>query len=594
MEELVVMRKLLEETLGREAKLERITFSPLPLRRIREDFRAELIAEGEKAAEASFPFLSLSLYREFSESGNRTDYETPFFDKRRRLSALVTAEAIENSGRFINAIEEGIWSLLSECTWTIPAHNTYVRDTPALTIPLLERPILDLFACETGEILSLAISLLRDKLDSILVKDTEHALRERILIPFTTDHFWWMGNDGPLNNWTPWCVQNVLLSLLPLDLSEKEARKILKTAVSALDAYIDSMPDDGGCDEGAHYYHEAALALWGALTLLSRSTNIDFQPIFHSSKIKAMAEYIENVHIKDDTYLNYADSSPKAGTLTAREYLFGKAVGSEALMHHAATDAARHWKESDNDYNLFYRYLAIANDEEIREEAQKSIKTEKPRFIAYRTTGLAIYREKDIVFSIKGGNNGESHNHNDIGSITLYKNGVPCLVDIGVETYTKKTFSKDRYTLFPMRSTYHNTVNFPPLEEHEGKEFKAEILQMDENTTSLNLTGTYETGKGLKRYIRTAFCARERNEIHITEDFEAEQTAVLSLITAEELKKEGKELKAKHFSIIFPSDTETEMETIAITDARLRKAWPDKLFRTLVTLPESITWTIRL
>ena len=70
MEELVVMRKLLEETLGREAKLERITFSPLPLRRIREDFRAELIAEGEKAAEAIVeaaakgPFLSQDDFRE--------------------------------------------------------------------------------------------------------------------------------------------------------------------------------------------------------------------------------------------------------------------------------------------------------------------------------------------------------------------------------------------------------------------------------------------------------------------------------------------------------------------------------------------------
>ena len=66
-----------------------------------------------------------------------------------------------------------------------------------------------------------------------------------------------------------------------------------------------------------------------------------------------MAEYIEKVHVKDDTYLNFADCSPKAGHLTAREYLFGKATGSDLLMHHAAIDAARDWREDDNTYNLF-------------------------------------------------------------------------------------------------------------------------------------------------------------------------------------------------------------------------------------------------
>ncbi|MBQ8969943.1 MAG: heparinase II/III family protein, partial [Lachnospiraceae bacterium] len=50
--------------------------------------------------------------------------------------------------------------------------------------------------------------------------------------------------------------------------------------------------------------------------------------------------------------------------------------------------------------------------------------------------------------------------HNDVGSFTLYKEGKPFLIDLGVETYTKKTFSEDRYEIWTMQSAYHNTVSF--------------------------------------------------------------------------------------------------------------------------------------
>ena len=584
----------LDKAIGKEAVAGRISFSGHVLRSIPDNLKAEVIRDAEKASESEFPYLPLSLYREYSENGNRTNYQEPYFRKRKMLSILVLGECVEDKGRFINKIEEGIWSLLSEPVWTIPAHNTYIRDKEALNTPLLERPILDLFQCETGEILALTISLLKDKLDTTLIQDTEYILRLRILTPYTSDHFWWMGNDGALNNWAPWCTQNVLLSTLSISLNDKERNKVLRTAIGTLDEYIDSYPEDGGCDEGASYYHEAALALWGALYIISLSTGIDLKPLFSNPKIKAMAEYIEQVHVTDDIYLNFADCSPKAGRLTAREYLFGKAVGSRSLMHHAALDTAIEWKESDNDYNLFYKYLALASAEEILKETKKEFNTGKTSFTSFTRTGLSIYREKDITFAIKGGHNGESHNHNDAGSFILYKGKTPCLIDIGVETYTKTTFSKDRYTLRPMRSTYHNVVNFPPLEQHEGEEFRAVVLKMDENESIFDLTGVYEKGKGLERYIRKAFFDRESLRITITEDFKASQDGVLSLISTETPERQGKIISWSSFSAVFPESVTCEVESIAITDARLRVAWPETIYRTLITLPHAMTWYIDL
>ena len=584
------MQDLIDKALGREARAGRITFTREAIQHIPGKVRKDIIATAEKEAEGGFPYLPLSLYRDFSITGSRDGYQKPYFQKRKLLSDLVIAEAIEGKGRFIPLIEDGIWSLLSEPVWTIPAHNTYIRDAEQPDTPLIERPILDLFQCETGEILSLTASILADSLSPILRQDIEHALRTRILEPYITDHFWWMGNDGPLNNWAPWCTQNVLLSVLTLPLSEKEARKVLKTAVSTLDQYIFSFPEDGGCDEGASYYHAAALALWGALHVIALSTGYDMHDVFAEGKIKAMAEYIEKVHVSGDIYLNFADCSPKAGHLTAREYLFGKAVGSQALIHHAALDADNDWRESDNDYNLFYKYIALSSWDEIREEAARKIDIEKPRFTMFSGTGLAIYRQDGITFAIKGGHNGESHNHNDAGSIILYKGKKPCLIDIGVETYTKTTFSKDRYTLLPMRSSYHNVVNFPPLEQHDGEEYRAETLMMSEKGVSFDLTGAYESGKGLRKYARNV--SFDKGIISIAEIFDSDNPAVLSLLSTEKPVIRSRSVRWESFKASFSGKITGSVETIEITDARLRIAWPKRIYRALITLPGPISWTI--
>ena len=92
--------------------------------------RQALIREGEKRLGYTYPILTASDYMEFSEMGNRSRYEAAMFDRRRALNALVLAECTENSGRFLKDIINGIYCILEESTWCVPAHNTYIRDTP--------------------------------------------------------------------------------------------------------------------------------------------------------------------------------------------------------------------------------------------------------------------------------------------------------------------------------------------------------------------------------------------------------------------------------------------------------------------------------
>ncbi len=601
MEKLVVRNTFIEDVLFKKEHISSISFEDfssdnrLLWDNLPEKIKSDAISKAEEELKGGFAYLPLSLYRDFKRSGNRRNYEDLFFSKRNLLSDLVIAECLENQNRFIEEIEDGIWSILSEPAWAIPAHNSYIRDTEQLDTPVLSRPILDLFACETAEILALTKCVLHSKLNPILIQNIEWALKTRITIPYTTDSFWWMGASGALNNWSPWCTQNVLIATLSdPSLDDKTRFKIIKSAIITLDGFISSYKEDGACDEGASYYHAAALALFGALTILEGSCGEEIRKIYKEEKIKAMASFIEDVHIKDDIYLNFADCSPKAGALGAREYLFAKAVGNAAMAHHAALDFMSHgWREEDNNYNLFYKLLAMGSYNEIRKEAEREGDFKKPAFKVFKDTEIALYREKDITLAIKGGSNGESHNHNDVGTISLYKGAEPLLIDIGVETYTKTTFSPQRYTLLPMQSLYHNLVNFPPVQQKDGMNFHAEDVVFGENSASMDITPAFEKTEGLTSYKRRMEFNREDGTITIFEDIDSTLTPVLTLMSVEKPEAKGNELIYDSFSISFDRDIRFEVETMDITDERLRRAWPDKLYRSLITLPGSVKWIIK-
>ncbi len=264
------------------------------------------------------------------------------FSRRARLCALVSAECVEHKGRFLDEIADTVWAICEESAWQLPAHNSYVRDTPQLPLPDTTRPIVDLFAAETGALLALTRYLLPDELDTAapgITARMERELDARILTPYFTSHFWWMGNgEEPMCNWTSWCTQNVLLTVFLLPTTQQQRKAAVKQAAYSLDCFLKDYGEDGCCSEGAQYYRHAGLTLWGCLEILSNVAPEAFRPLFRETKIQNIAEYICNVHVEGPYYLNFGDCSPLAGRCGAREYRFGQAVGSDALQALAAAD----------------------------------------------------------------------------------------------------------------------------------------------------------------------------------------------------------------------------------------------------------------
>lgn len=187
----------------------------LPKPDVLDEDRQFVVSQAEASLGQPYPSLPLSLYLAYTQSGDRAEFEARYFSRRQMLSTFVLAETLERKGRFLPAVMDGIWAILEESTWCLPAHNLRERDAAALPFPDPLDPIIDLFAAESGATLSVAATLLGDELPSVVKERIEREVHERIVRPYLTKDFWWMarGRDPRPVNWSPWCTQNVLLSV---------------------------------------------------------------------------------------------------------------------------------------------------------------------------------------------------------------------------------------------------------------------------------------------------------------------------------------------------------------------------------------------
>ncbi|OWV81934.1 heparinase [Rhizobium sp. R634] len=547
--------------------------------------RDVVVHDAEATLARTWPLITASDYREYTTTGNRSRFEALYFTRRRMLNDLVLGELVEGSGRFLPGIVDGIFLIAEESGWQLPAHNAYGRGGPRLPLPDSSQPVVDLFAAETAALLATIVALLGDALDSISPEIAARVKREieaRILTPYLGRHFWWMGNGAErMNNWTAWITQNVLLTAFSLKTDQPARRAVTEKALGSLDAFLKDYAEDGACEEGVVYYRHAALCLHGALTVLDSVAPSLFDRIWRQPKIRNMAEYIAHMHVAGRHYINFADSSAVVEPCSAREYLFGKAVGSEMLAAFAAADrAAAESPHLPAEWNLWYRVQELLTGPAIPKTEPNPV---SGRDIFYPGIGLFVARDGQFSLAVKGGNNGEGHNHNDVGSVTLYKNGRPFLIDVGVETYTAKTFSPRRYEIWTMQSAYHNLPTFSGVMQSAGDAFGASDVEVEFGEArariSLEISGAYPEEAQLRSYRRTVSLLRGRH-VEIVDAHDGDQPAVLSLMACvTPVITENRIDLADLGSIFVDGAGEIEVDEIEVNDARLRSAWPEKLYR---------------
>lgn len=566
---------------------------------ISSESRSRLIAAGETALKADWPSLTASAYRAYCETGDRATFEAVYFERRRRLNDLALAELAEVEGRFLDALVDGLILVMEESGWQLPAHNSHERGGKRLPLPDPERPVVDLFAAETAAQLAVIRFVLGDALNTlspIIVDRIDREIEKRVIRPYLTQHFWWMGNgDEPMNNWTAWCTQNVLLCTFSLPSDQSVRSAVIRKAAKSLDAFLKDYGEDGACEEGAFYYRHAALCLYGALTVMDQVAPGCFDGLWSAPKLRNMAEFILHTHVDGDHYINFADASAVLEPCGAREFLFGKQVGSDRLCTLAAEHVLRNPQpELPGEISLFYRLLALATRQEIDEFRGTTGKT--PDHF-YPSCGLFIARDERFVVAAKAGDNDDGHNHNDVGSVTIYKSGQPLLIDVGVETYTSKTFSPDRYEIWTMQSGYHNLPSFEGLDQVAGASFAARDISVElgheVSSISMEIADAYPPEARLSSYRRLVRLLKGRG-VEIRDEHAGELSATLSLMTRERPVAAGTGLKIGNLGEIeIEGAGLAEIQPISLSDPRLRIAWPERIYRVLLPF-DGNTMTLRI
>lgn len=561
----------------------------------------QYISESQKYIERDFSVLSASLFMEFYQNGNRSNYQAPYFERRHALTLAILSELFENKGRFINLIVDLIWMMCEETTWIIPAHNNvggYKHDR--FPLPDTDRPIIDLMAAETGAVIAFALYFFKNKLDDIAPQISiraEYELNRRLIQEYRnhTD-YWWMGfmrdNNEQLNNWNPWINSNMLMVLLLTKQNPADRFFILNKIAQSLDAYINGHPDDGGCDEGPGYWGRAGASLFECLEILYEYTKGKVN-IFDSPKIRNICMFIHRAHISGNLFVNFADASHKAIIDPALIYRFGKKVNSPDSIAFGASRYKDIDFHSQNPgrfgINRPVREFTVIN--EMNEFSklyipETSVFLENIQVAYLRTTT----KSGELFLAAKGGNNMESHNHNDIGNFVIYAYDNPFIVDAGSMVYTKKTFSPERYEIWSNCSLWHNVPEINGQKQLCGHDYKASDVDFSDSPSisvfSLNLLKAYPAISGIIDWKRTFTMDRRQEDILIEDSFEMENSTdqlYIRLLTYPEpivssdsitLESSGTFMKIYYSENVIPS-----YEKIVLDDINHQKSWGEYLYR---------------
>ncbi len=304
-----------------------------------EAIKKACIAEGEKALDFEWPNLPATVFMEFHLNGNRSNFQDLQNARRNALSDLVLAEMIENRGRFIENIINGIWATCEETYWGVPAHLSL--QAAGTGLPDAGEPSVDLFAAETAAQLAWINLLLKSRLDEyqpLVSRRIESEIKRRILDPcLERTDYWWMGfeADRTVNNWNPWINSNWITCILLSEKNPVRRDQALAKSMRSLDMFINGYPDDGGCDEGPSYWGHAGGSLFDCLDLLYMASGEKIN-LFKNPLIRNIAEYIMKVHISGSWFINFADASARGTSYPAIIFQYGERIENPQLKSFAS------------------------------------------------------------------------------------------------------------------------------------------------------------------------------------------------------------------------------------------------------------------
>lgn len=458
------------------------------------------------------PVLLFSDFCRYEEDGDRTRFELGtygYFSRRKKLLTFAILAWLYEKKEDIAALEDILWAILDEYTWTLPAHcaGTGLKSLQE------DGYIIDLFAAETGFALTETVTLVGDLLHPIICKRVAREVEKRILSRADADFFW----KRATHNWASVCGGNVGMTAMYTVTDNARLAHILSVSLSAMESYLSGIHDDGACLEGLAYWGYGFGYFVAFADMLRRRTagKID---LFADEKVHQTALFYQKCFFPNKATVTFSDAAE--GTSFS--------FGMTAFLHGIYPDCIlpkpeyiRHTYQKSGCFRFAFgiRQMVWAKDNFDENTGEPAGTWLLPDAQWYLSTS-----ENLVSIAAKAGNNGEPHNHNDIGNFEIYKNGATVIADIGGGEYTKEYFNNNfRYGIFCCGSQGHNV---PIVEGHfqsAGGEFAAKDVRLTEGGITADIAGAY-ADENLRSLLRDIAFDHRTGRVTVSDRYTFEKT----------------------------------------------------------------------
>lgn len=332
----------------------------------------------------------------------------------------------------------------------------------------------DLSAAITAFELSEIVNLCKQDLHPWVVTRARDEIRRRVLdVMFNSPAPQaWEGKD---NNWPSVCASSIGAAALYMEQDARLLTGMIWRMLLALKNYIGGFDNKGVTREGINYwqygfshfvYFADLLKEYtdGAIDLLAdgRIQRIILSPntcILSGNKVINFSDSLHHVDFQLGMYHYLKEVSPQLivpqvePMQQLQQWLILSRTLIWTLLHQPDSDNSLSTLDSwHNDYFPDAQWL-----------------------ISKRRTDKGV-----IAFAVKGGHNGEPHNHNDLGHFILFAYGEAALVDLGTGYYTRQYFNDERYEYYHTGSQGHSVPVINHAYQKYGKLYHADVVHYEE------------------------------------------------------------------------------------------------------------------
>ena len=404
---------------------------------------------------ASIPHTPYTAYRLFIGTGDRQEYERPYFLKREKLGAAALRLFLGQTD-LKNLVQDTIWNICEETNWVLPAH---------------EDRAIDLFSAETAFLLAETLHLLGHTLDGEVRARVRSEVDRRVFDPYLKLHrsfFWYMGG----NNWNGVCNGSIGATFLLLEPEPGRVARALELAFASLRHFLKTaFETDGSSTEGVAYWHYGLINLV-ALSEMLRARSGGAIDLLASEHMRRVAAYPPKMHLSGAWFASFSDCDETVEFNPGILARLAERTGEPSLLNLLAPPA-----EIGGDWRLqmMTRNMLWWNGE--RPARAEVTDAYLPVGGVARLVGATAEGET-VVVAAKAGHNAENHNQNDIGSFLIHVAGENLLTDPGRGLYSRFYFGPQRYDNLFANSYGHSVPRIGGQLQAPGREYEGQMTEV--------------------------------------------------------------------------------------------------------------------